>query len=80
VYQRSFLPDTGQPATALVDLVVRSRELPDRWWVRASVRNLLGSDYREVPRDRVFLLDREGGSNTLPTQPRLFLLEVGKEF
>jgi len=77
-FQRERLDNTQQPATLVIDAHLRTRELPDGWWVGAAAYNLYGTDYREVPRDAFFLLDQPGGSNTLPVQPRMFLVEVGR--
>jgi hypothetical protein len=79
-FQTAFLGATGQEASALLDVVLRSRDLPDGWWARLAAKNLLGAGHREVPRDPLYLLDQSAGSNTLPTQPRTLLVEVGKQF
>jgi len=79
-FQRERLRGTRQPTTLMLDLVARTRNLPGRWWATAALYNVLGTDYREVPRDAFFLLDDPGGSNALPAQPRMVMLEVGRSF
>ncbi len=77
-FQRERLRNTQQPTSLVVDLIARSRGLPDGWWASIGVYNVLATDYREVPRDAFFLLDQPGGANALPAQPRMIMVELGK--